>query len=119
VILDRCLPSGLPCRTGGVTLTRRGAAGAVVQSFDRTAAAFFCTGSLRRAEDIGGKRGGKTAGAASETAAFVEFIEVVPCGIAPMSVGELSAETVFEMKCLFAIDAIAAVYRADLARGGR
>jgi hypothetical protein len=32
-----------------------------------------------------------------------------------MSAGQLSAGTVFEVKCLFAIDAIAAVYRAALA----
>jgi hypothetical protein len=30
-----------------------------------------------------------------------------------MSAGQLSAGTVVEVKCLFAIDAIAAVYRAD------
>ncbi len=33
-----------------------------------------------------------------------------------MSAGQVSARTVFEVKCLFAIDAIAAVYRADPAR---
>ena len=32
---------------------------------------------------------------------------------ASMSADRLSAGTVFEVKCLFAIDAIAAVYRAD------
>ena len=46
----------------------------------------------------------------------MHFIEVVSCGFAPMSAGQLSARTVFEVKCLFAIDAIAAVYGADLAR---
>ena len=33
-------------------------------------------------------------------------------GFAPMGAAQLSAGTVFEVKCLFAIDAIAAVYRA-------
>ena len=32
---------------------------------------------------------------------------------APMSAGQLGAGSVFEVKCLFAIDAIAAVYRAE------
>lgn len=43
----------------------------------------------------------------------MEFIEVVSCGFAPMSAGQLSAGTVFAAKCLFAIDAIAAVYGVD------
>jgi hypothetical protein len=47
------------------------------------------------------------------------FIEVVSCGFAPMTVGQLSAGTAFEVKCPFAIDAIAAGYRADLARWGK
>jgi hypothetical protein len=48
-----------------------------------------------------------------ETAAFVEFIAVVSCGFVPMSAGQLGEGTVFEVKCLFAIDAIAAVYVGD------
>ncbi len=35
---------------------------------------------------------------------------------APMSAVQLDAGTVFEVKCLFAIDAIAAVYSVDPAR---
>ena len=45
----------------------------------------------------------------------MEFIEVVSCGFAPMTVGQLSAGTAFEVKCPFAIDAIAGVYRGDSA----
>jgi len=50
----------------------------------------------------------------------VEFTEVVSCGFAPMTAGQSSAETAFEVKCPFAIDAIAAGYRAaDPARWGK
>ena len=45
----------------------------------------------------------------------MEFIEVVSCGFAPMTVSQLSAGTAFEVKCPFAIDAIAGVYRGDSA----
>jgi len=47
---------------------------------------------------------------ARETAALVEFIS---CRFAPMTVGQLNAETAFELKCSFAIDGIAAGYGAD------
>lgn len=38
------------------------------------------------------------------------------CTFASISADRLGAGTVFEVKCLFAIDAIAVVYRADSAR---
>jgi len=38
------------------------------------------------------------------------------CGFGPMGAGRSSAGTVFEVKCPFAIDPIAAVYRAGPAR---
>jgi len=44
-----------------------------------------------------------------------QFIEVVSCGFAGDELRSLGAGTVFEVKCLFAIDAIAAVYGADQA----
>ena len=56
---------------------------------------------------------------ARETAVLVEFIEVVSCRFAPMTAGQLNAGTAFEVKCPFAIDAIAAGYRADPARWGK
>ena len=37
-----------------------------------------------------------------------------PAAFAPMSADQIGAETAYEVKCLFAIDAIAAVYGADL-----
>ena len=42
----------------------------------------------------------------------MEFIEIASCGFAPISAAQLGAGSAFEVKCLFAIDAIAAVYRA-------
>jgi hypothetical protein len=50
--------------------------------------------------------------------ASAEIIEVVsvPRAFAPMSAGQLGAGTVFEVKCLFAIDPIAAVYGAESPR---
>ncbi len=55
----------------------------------------------------------------TDAAALVEFIEVVSCGFAPMTVDQLSAGTAFEVKCPFAIDAIAAGYRAGPASWGK
>ena len=49
--------------------------------------------------------------------AALEFIEVVPCSLAPMSV-TFRRRVVFEVKCPFAIDAIATVYNADPGRVG-
>jgi hypothetical protein len=48
---------------------------------------------------------------------FDEFIEVVSCGFTPMGADRLGAGTTFEVKCLFAIDSITAVYRANRESG--
>jgi hypothetical protein len=37
----------------------------------------------------------------------------VSCGFTAMSTGQISAGTLFEVKCLLAIDAIAAAYRTE------
>ena len=47
----------------------------------------------------------RCAGAATETAGVVE---VVSCGFAPLSADPLGAGTAFEVKCLLAINSIAA-----------
>ena len=45
------------------------------------------------------------------------MLKQMTCPVASISAGpRLGAGTVFEVKCLFAIDAIAVVYRADSAR---
>ena len=43
----------------------------------------------------------------------MHFIEVVFCGFAPVGASQLGAGIMFAVKCLFAIDAIAIVYRAE------
>jgi hypothetical protein len=53
----------------------------------------------------------ETAGPSTETAGFVECIEVASFAFAD----QLGAGTLFEVKCLFAIDSIAAVYKAERA----
>ena len=86
---------------------RRAAAGAIVRSFDRKRrhAVLSWTGNNRC------KSVSETVGAATETARFVEYIEVASFAFAD----QLGAGTLFEVKCLFAIDSIAAVYKAERA----
>jgi hypothetical protein len=86
---------------------RRPAAGAIVRSFDRKRrnAVLSWTGNNRC------KSVGETAGAATETAGFVGYIEVASFAFAD----QLGAGTLFEVKCLFAIDSIAAIYKAERA----
>ena len=43
----------------------------------------------------------------------MHFIEVVSCGFAPVGATQLGAGIMFAVKCRFAIDAIATVYRAE------
>jgi hypothetical protein len=82
---------------------RRAAVGAAVRSFDRKQrhAVLSWTGNNRC------KSVSETAGAATETAGFVECIGVASFAFAD----QLGAGTLFEVKCLFAIDSITAVYR--------
>ena len=91
---------------------RRATAGAIARSFDRKRrhAVLSWTGNNRC------KSVSETAGADAETAGFVECIEVVSCGFVAKSTDQLGAGAVFEVKCLFAIDSIAAAYRADWAQ---
>jgi Na+/serine symporter len=81
---------------------RRPAAGAIVRSFagKRRHAVLSWTGNNRC------KSVSETAGAATETAGFVECIEVASFAF----VHQLGAGTLLEVKCLFAIDSITAVY---------
>ena len=82
---------------------RRAAVGAAVRSFDRKQrhAVLSWTGN-NRCNSVS-----ETAGAATETAGFVECIGVASFAFAD----QLGAGTLFEVKCLFAIDSITAVYR--------
>ena len=53
------------------------------------------------------------AGSPSEAGLFVHFRRFVSCGFAPVGAGRLGARGSLAVECLFAIDAIAAVYRAE------
>ena len=55
----------------------------------------------------------RCAGAATETAGVVE---VVSCGFAPLSADPLGAGTAFDVKCLWAINSIAAVIELTVQR---
>ena len=55
----------------------------------------------------------RCAGAATETAGVVE---VVSCGFAPLSADPLGAGTAFDVKCLLAINSIAAVIELTVQR---
>ena len=86
---------------------RRAAAGAIVRSFDRKRRRAVLSGTgNNRCKSVS-----ETVGAATETARFVEYIEVASFAFAD----QLGAGTLFEVKCLFAIDSIAAVYKTERA----
>jgi hypothetical protein len=70
-----------------------------------------------RAAPLGGapdrcKNGGGPWALAAAPTTLVQFIEVVSYGFAGGDLKSLGTGTVFEVKCLLAIDAIAAVYGA-------
>jgi len=70
---------------------------------------------LRWAEDNRCKRVSETTAPRTETAGFFGCIGVVSCGF-EATADQLGAGTALEVKCLFAIDSIDGVYRADWAQ---